>query len=171
MTTSNKIFVFDINGTLLKRVKTDKPTYLKVRNADAILPTCKDLVYIRPHISKLIEFLHSNNIRYVLWTTAMEHNAIHLVNFLKKEGLNQPLTTLYYTQSLPLPDHPYKRYKDMNHLAKKYNIPVENIYLIDDEVIKCHPQSCHLPIPDYDPLNTDDTAIIDVISTITNLLN
>ncbi|KAI5184592.1 hypothetical protein NEHOM01_0267 [Nematocida homosporus] len=172
MTTSpSQLFVFDINGTLLSRVKKQKHRFLTNKAPDFILPSCSDLIYFRPYLSELVSFLHSQQIKYVLWTTAMEHNAVHLVNGLIGQGLDQAIEHLYFSTAKPIPGHPYKRYKDMQIISDKHQVPIERIFLVDDEVEKCVPKSCHLPIAEYDPLNAEDRAILDIIDQIKNIIN
>lgn len=166
MTSSQKVFVFDVNGTLLIRVKEKKGEHLKKRDADGVLPGMGDLLYIRPHLEKLIEFLHGNNIRYCLWTTAMEHNAVHLVQLLKDRGLNRAAHTYYYSHSTPEVGHPYKRGKELSKIAEVEKTDLENVFLIDDEVRKCIPQSQHIEISEYNALNDEDDAFLQIIEVI-----
>ncbi|KAI5192468.1 hypothetical protein NEMIN01_2032 [Nematocida minor] len=169
MTRGEKIFVFDLNGTLLTRVKENKGEHLKVRDADEILPSRGDLIYIRPHLDALASYLHENKIKYVLWTTAMEHNGVHLVNAVKKRGLDKYLGTLFHSHSTPVVSHPFKRAKNMKVIADLYNTEIENVFLIDDEIIKCVPESAYIPISEYSPMNTKDDALLQIIETIKEL--
>lgn len=169
MSTNEKVFVFDLNGTLLARIKERKGEYLNVRDADGIIPGMKDLIYVRPHLEKLVKYLHDNEISYVLWTTAMEHNAIHLINAVREKGLNQYKSALFHAHSTQIPGHPFKRSKNMQMIADKYNTSIENIFLIDDESMKCIPESCHVPIDTYDPMNKEDDALIRIIDTLKSI--
>ncbi|KAI5172585.1 hypothetical protein NEFER03_1660 [Nematocida sp. LUAm3] len=160
------LLVFDLNGTLMKRVKENAEKYLKVRDADGYVPRCANLLYIRPHIKELSVFLHENKINYIFWTTAMEHNAVHLVNLVKKHGMNREIGAFYHSSATKVPDHEYKRYKDLSIISEKFSVPVERIFLIDDEEYKCFPSSSHIPIDEYDPLDEKDFSLISLISTI-----
>lgn len=166
----NIVFVFDLNGTLLKRVHENKKEYLEIRASDGRVPGCGDLIYVREYLTDLISFLHKNNVKYIFWTTAMEHNGIHLVNAVVNKGMNKAIDFLYHASSTPLPNT-YKRQKNMNLIARKHSVPVENIFLIDDEEIKCVPTSAHIKIAEYDPRNTKDTALLSLIDELSEKLN
>ncbi|KAI5166641.1 hypothetical protein NEIRO03_1204 [Nematocida sp. AWRm78] len=167
MSADRKIFVFDLNGTLLTRVKENKGEVLNLMKPDGIIPGMGDLIYVRPHLDKLIEYLHSNAIEYVLWTTAMEHNGIHLMNAVEKKGMTKSLYKLYHAHSTKIEGHPFKRGKDLSVISNLVGVPVNNIFLIDDEVIKCIPSSSHIPIEEYNILKSkQDTALIKIIEVI-----
>lgn len=171
MSKNEKVFVFDLNGTLLARIKERKGKYLSARDADGIIPGTGDLIYIRPHLDKLISYLDDNEITYVLWTTAMEHNGIHLVSALREKGLKNHKHSLYHSHSTPIKEHPYKRAKNMQVVADIYNTSIDNVFLIDDEQIKCIPDSCYISIDPYDPLNKEDDALIRIVDTIKSIID
>ncbi|KFG26313.1 uncharacterized protein NESG_01433 [Nematocida ausubeli] len=166
MTVEKKIFVFDLNGTLLSRVKENKGTYLDKKKPDAIIPGRGDLIYLRPHLDKLINYLHENDITYMLWTTAMEHNGIHLTNLLESKGMTRAIHKYYHAHATKLDENSYKRGKDMNKIAELENVSVKNVFLIDDEIIKCIPESSYIPIEEYQAMNEEDDALIRIIERI-----
>ncbi|KAI5189973.1 hypothetical protein NECID01_0768 [Nematocida sp. AWRm77] len=162
--------VFDLNGTLLKRVKEDKQRIMAIRNPDGRVPPCNDLIYLRPHIGQLAEFLHKHGISYVFWTTAMEHNGVYLLNAVTETGMNQHKGSFFYTHSTPIKGHPYKRSKDLKLISTKYSVPLEQIRLIDDEEIKSMYPGLHIPISEYSPENQEDTALLSLISTLSSII-
>lgn len=170
MAATDLFLVFDLNGTLLRRVKADKERMMALRNPEGRLPGCNDLIYVRPHLSELLAFLHEQHIPYVFWTTAMEHNAVHLLEAITSRGMNQHRGSFFFSHATPIPEHPYKRLKDLAVVAAKYQIPLANIRLVDDEVIKCSSPELHIPIDEYNPENAEDTALLSLITTLTALI-
>lgn len=169
MSVGNRVFVFDFNGTLLTRVKTGKGALLKQRAPDARLSN-GDLVYVRPHLKKLADFLHENDVTYMFWTTAMEHNAVQMETIVTQTGLNRHKRMFMYSHSTRLPDHPYKRYKDLVQVAKEFGVGVADVRLVDDDQYKCEPPSCHIHVATYDPLDEGDAALLSVIDQIKGLI-
>lgn len=108
----NPLLVFDINGTLLRRKKKVYPT----------LETIK----FRPHLEKLVKFLHTHNLEYIFWTTALPKDAFQLLKILKEFG---------FTKSRGV-----KHFYDCKYFNKKFvkdlRIFKEKSILIDDCVKK-----------------------------------
>ncbi|KAH9385669.1 uncharacterized protein NEMAJ01_0565 [Nematocida major] len=165
MSSSKKVFVFDLNGTLLARVKENKGKLMKMQEPDGVLSGPGDLIYLRPHLGELVEFLHKNNVQYALWTTAMEHNGVRLASMVEKAGMTKALGKYYHAHSEPIKGHPYKRSKNMQVVASATGVSIEDVFLIDDEVLKCIPVSCHIPIEEYKPLE-EDTELLRIIEVI-----
>ncbi|OAG29201.1 hypothetical protein NEDG_01274 [Nematocida displodere] len=161
-----RVFVFDLNGTLVTRVKENKREYLQVRDADERLRGCDDLIYVRPHLKELARFLHTYAIPYVFWTTAMEHNGAQLLSIVSSLGMNQHKLALFGTHATPIPGHPYKKYKDLSVLSTMLKVPLETLRLIDDEEIKSIQKDQFIKIDCYDPKNTQDTALVQLIDTL-----
>lgn len=171
MRAEEKVFVFDLNGTLLRRVKTDrKKEMLAVREADGVVPGCGDLIYLRPHIEELVEFLHTNGVQYAFWTTAMEHNAVHLLRAVGARGMNRHRAALYGSSGVPIPGHPYKKSKPLSVMAEALGVPVQRLRLVDDEAVKCTPEELYMEIEEYNPASSEDTALLALIERIAEVV-
>lgn len=79
------MLVFDINGTLLKRILKKEHTIINELAASNIfhhIKTKTHLVYLRPHLDILAELLHSHNVPYTFWSTCLYENTKILVDCL-----------------------------------------------------------------------------------------
>jgi hypothetical protein len=76
---SKILVVFDINGTLLTRIKKFQ---VNPESSHLISGT----ICMRPHATELAEFLNENNIDYAFWTTQGEKKAEEAFECLKQFG-------------------------------------------------------------------------------------
>lgn len=134
-----KMIVFDLNCTLLKRIeKKDKLTIgnLKEKNIIPDGVQKNNYVYLRPHLSTLANFLHTHNVRYTFWTTCMKVNCLKLINIIqpilhKNDGyLCQDDCTLGTVKGNIKAD---KWVKNLDVVKKKYSV---DSILVDDSIEK-----------------------------------
>lgn len=81
-----KIVVFDLNGTLLKRIKKDERSTIQSLEAQEIFADAsydRYYIYIRPHIKTLAEFLHTHDVNYIFWSTCTRPHLTKLIGFIK----------------------------------------------------------------------------------------
>jgi hypothetical protein len=116
--TSKILIVFDINGTILKKIKKDN----HIRN-DLITGTrC-----LRPFAEKLAEFLNKSNIDYAFWTTQKDKKAEKSINALLNHGFTN---AKFIWKGGDCKKH---NIKDLSLIVKKYpEYRGENILIVDD---------------------------------------
>ncbi|EJW01688.1 hypothetical protein EDEG_00021 [Edhazardia aedis USNM 41457] len=81
------IAVFDINGTLLHRLKSNDYNNSRVEFPIKISPDTKlenYCIWFRPHLSLLNDFLQEHKIPFIFWSTCIEKNTEKLVKILEK---------------------------------------------------------------------------------------
>lgn len=162
-----KLFlVLDLNGTLMARVKEQKESHMKLNKRFSVMPSSGDLVFVRPHVRDLANYLHEEGIRYAFWTTAMEHNGVHLVDIATRNGLDMPEIKLYHSHSNKIPGHPYKRCKDLEVVSRMAQVPLEHIRLVDDEEMKAVQKDQLIQIKPYCPKEEKDDALLQLVETL-----
>ncbi|ADM10884.2 uncharacterized protein Eint_010200 [Encephalitozoon intestinalis ATCC 50506] len=151
------LVVFDISGTLIKRYHKAKSEQ-RILTSMGVEPDFKFkeyFIYNRPHLDLLVEFLKSHDAEYVLWTTGMRQNAMHLVKYLEDLGFDGLLG--WYSQSDCKPgkvrlDSKCSRWvKDLEVVASNHNIDVEKCILVDDSVDKSIYTQNFICCPEYIP--------------------
>jgi NLI interacting factor-like phosphatase len=165
MNKEGKMIVFDLNGTLVARVKHGKGAILKLREPEKVMKN-GDLVYVRPYLKELVEFLHSNKVQYMLWTTAEEHNAVQMIDVVKRHGIDRFIGIFTHKDSTPLTTHPHKRGKRLELVSRKFGVELSNVFLVDDHDYKCIPLDRHLPVCTYDPHDSEDKGLLNVLEQI-----
>lgn len=160
----NVVVALDINGTLLKRVYCyDKAGISSFESAGKATVIKNHMVYYRPHLRKLSDFLESNNIRYVFWSTMYRHNLVLYVKALEEFGFSNYLAC--YDESYCKVGNEKGRIKakrwlkDLRVLADAYSISLRNCVLIDDDLLK-NAEGCNLiPVKEYDPRVADEELL------------
>ena len=115
---SKILIVFDINGTIMKKIKKDTD----IKNSLITGTRC-----LRPFAPKLAEFLNKSNIDYAFWTTQKNEKAEKSIKAL----LNYGFTNAKFIWK----GNDCKRHniKDLSLIVKKFpEYRGENILIVDD---------------------------------------
>ncbi|AFM97644.1 hypothetical protein EHEL_010190 [Encephalitozoon hellem ATCC 50504] len=156
------LVVFDISGTLLRKYHKAKKEHRELASM-GIKPDANFksyLIYNRPHLDLLIKFLKTHNTSYVLWTTGMRQNAVHLVKHLELVGFNRFLD--WYSQldckvgKVKIESECNLWVKDLNVVARNHGIGVERCILVDDSVDKSVHTQNFICCPEFTPGAEDD---------------
>lgn len=173
--TIDHAIVFDINGTLVRRYFFDDDEVIpEITKKDVVRRFRDHLVFFRPHLNDLCEFLEKNNIKYVFWSTMTPRNTRNYVKMLKEMGFKSFIG--YY-------DGAYckvgtnrgkviakKWVKDLRLISETYNVPLEKCVLIDDDEVKRAEGCKFIDIKEYDPA-IEDTELLITIQKIREFLS
>ncbi|KAG0436822.1 hypothetical protein DMUE_4033 [Dictyocoela muelleri] len=122
---SKILWVFDINGTLLKR-------------PSKIFPT-KENITFRPYLNRLVKFLHTHNYNYIFWTNAHPDVAFQLYKLLIEFGFTRSKGVKHFYDC-----------KLINKVAvKDLRIFRNESYLIDDSRQKNVETNNYIHIPKF----------------------
>lgn len=122
---SKILWVFDINGTLLKRPPRVFPT--------------KENIKFRPYLQRLVKFLHEHNSDYIFWTNAHPKSANQLFSLLKEFG---------FTRSKGVKN--FYDCKLINNIpVKDLRVFETECFLIDDSAEKSVSTNNYIPIPKF----------------------
>eukprot|EP00866_Antonospora_locustae_P000405 jgi/Antlo1/405/893 len=165
---SEIMVALDINGTLLKRIHKSKKMEIGTGFHGGNL--CKMLhnhvVYYRPYLRELGEFLSLNRIRYVFWSTMQRHNTLLYAKSLEDFGLTEYLKC--YDEShcktgITRGSIKAKKWlKDLKVLSDVHNISLDNCVLVDDNVLKSTEGCNFIQVKEYDP-NMPDRELLQLI--------
>lgn len=157
----------DINGTLLKRIhkcnwKRMSATSLHGDNLYEILHN--HVVYYRPHLKDLGEFLNHPRIKYVFWTTMQRHNALLYAMCLEDFGLNKYLRCYdeshCQTGSIRGNIKATKWLKDLRMLSDVHGVSLDNCVLVDDNALKSVEGCNFIQVKEYDPAVPDQELLL-----------
>lgn len=179
MSTKEFLIVFDVNGTLLKRVNKTETGLIKRLKEANIQQVHEDNYfhyYIRTHIGLLNEFLIKNKIEFVFWSTMYESNLLRTLNVLYKFGFKDHLEDNFCRDHCKVGKtkgkiKASKWVKDLSIPANYYGYKVENCVLIDDDFEKVYNDNNYFLVKEFDPLVEDDEIlrIIEFIKQFTGI--
>lgn len=169
------MFVFDLNGTLLKRIS--KPSQdikkLAAKNIYPVGETKIHFIFFRPHLNDLADFLHTNKIPYIFWSTATYENTEILVKLLKPIFLNVKGFLSYQECEVGKEKGDIKAEKWVKNLEKTRKLfgvsDFNNLYLIDDSVEKVYNDQNYIPIKRFNGENDDE--ILFLIENLKGVIN
>lgn len=156
----------DINGTLLKRIhKCNRKKIDGSLHGDKLRKTLRNhVVYYRPHLQDLGEFLNHHRIKYVFWSTMQRHNTLLYAKSLEDFGLNRYLKCYdeshCRTGSIRGSIKAKKWLKDLRMLSDEHGISLDNCVLVDDNALKSTEGCNFIQVKEYDPDAPDQELLL-----------
>ena len=142
------LIVFDINGTLVTRIK---------KNLHILSNLVNGSICVRPHANQLAKFLNEKNIDYGFWTTQSDSKADSSFNALQKFGFSN-------AKFLWKSDKCVNNYiKDLSVVAKHYpEYNPNNIIIVDDSEHKIKDKDRFIKVTTFHMFNiqSDNEMII-----------
>lgn len=159
------LLVFDLNGTLLKRVKKLNKHQIKVhldKHSQNIYGFEDSVVYIRPHLNNLAQFLHHNHIDHAIWTSTRRRDAKNLYDLVQQYGFKNE--KFYWTRKKcsKIANYNLKsllKAKDLHQVWNEYQeYNPNNVILVDDSLFKatCNEHLINLKTFKIDEHETDN---------------
>jgi hypothetical protein len=184
------LIVFDLNGTLLSRIKSSSDRMLV--NSSPFPPSAPNLsfkrqrIYVRPHFYHLLKTINENpRFRVGVWTSAQQSNALRLTDFLFRnnndETLNRKLEFVLdrsVCENAPMGTRSEEVVKNLDIIfnSKEYGSwNLNNTVLIDDSKHKARKQPENLLwIPNFDVSDhtrdsSQDIALLQLATWLTSL--
>ena len=159
------IIALDINGTLLRRFhRYDKATYASIKGSEDAVVINNHLVYYRPYLKELSEFLESNNVDYVFWSTMQRHNLLSCVKSLESFGFRKYLECYdgSHCKTGKRKSEKIKAknwLKDLRLLAELHKVSLKDCVLVDDDVFKSVEGCNFISVKEYDPRESDEELL------------
>ncbi|KCZ82231.1 hypothetical protein H312_00254 [Anncaliia algerae PRA339] len=166
------MIVFDINGTLLKRVKRTEKEHIRNLEKNQFLPISHDSIYnyyFRKDLDKLSSFLDTNSVPYCFWTTMFEKNANICTELLKTVGFTKYLKIYNQDQCLIGNNKgkvkAEKWVKNLEIPSGELDVPLDRCVLIDDDLVKVYGNQNSFIVDEFNFELVDDGVekIIDFI--------
>lgn len=151
--------VFDINCTLLKRIRSvkdiPKTTLQPIKHKEFT-------IFIRPHVNILSDFLLSHKIPYIFWSSCIYENTRDLIKLL--HPLSNHLGFLSAEDCASTSEKPknIRCEKWIKNLDKtiKFWPDQEDVYLVDDSIEKRYMNQNMISIKPFDGTPDDEILIL-----------
>lgn len=159
------VVALDINGTLLKRIhKCNRNEIGAGLHGGKLCKTLNNhIVYYRPYLQELGEFLSLNRIKYVFWSTMQRHNTLLYAKSLEEFGLNKYLKCYdeshCRTGSIRGSIKAKKWLKDLRMLSDVHSTSLNNCVLVDDNALKSTEGCNFIQVKEYDPSVPDQELL------------
>jgi predicted HAD superfamily phosphohydrolase YqeG len=140
------IVVFDMDNTLLA-FDTDKFT-------------------VRPHaVDVILELWAIPHVYVVLWSAGSKDYVDNMVDVVLLPAI-QAKNPLFWFSNILTYEETDCGMKDLNKVCKMYEVPRDNVVLVDDSIAQCSVNISNgfqaIMVPPYDPKNKEDQSLLGI---------
>lgn len=159
--------VFDINGTLLKRLHKTNPELRKLalQGVECDHRYRQYFVFERPGLRILVEFLDTHDVDYAFWTTARANNAGFLIDHLASVGFTR-CRRRYSQMDCKVGKRRFDSdaslwVKDLWVAAQDHGVDIRSCILVDDSVDKSVHTQNFICCSEFMP-GEEDSGIVEI---------
>ena len=167
------LFVFDINGVLIKRAKDENQRKMAEKLQVPII--CGEFIFLRPYSEKLCKFFDINQefCDYAFWTAAREVYCSLRIEYIKPAGFINPKFS-WHQSSCKIKEYDANdKPLYVKNLSQVWNVyeseyEKENVILIDDDAYKSAHNENFIHISKY---NVDNEECVKGDETLKKLVD